>query len=551
MSMGLSVRIRLWGPVFLALALAPACSPESAPAGAGGSTSTSGSGGNGGAGASSSSGATTTTITTTTTTTTETATTTDTTGAGGTGPADPCETPPAGTVDAPAEGEPNDTLATANGLPPGKKGFIGSLCPAGDVDFYGVVLLGGESLSVAVNDGNGGCPASALPFVSILDAAGNAIASDTGFGCVTLAPKASPALAGLPAGAYYVRIASSEPLPVGSYAIDISVRAPGCGDDIVQLGEGEQCDDGNESGGDGCSGACQLEGDFVDEVESNGTQATATPLSGAQGGVGALSPEGDLDFYSFAIATPGSAVSAVVSDGLGGCPYGFVGSITLFGPNGTVLAGSDGGGLDGCPFLDPVIATGATGLPAGSYAIKVVTVLPSVQPLYVLGVSVQPPGCGDAVQVAGEQCDDGNSASGDGCSSACVVEPPWEIEPNDTQAKATPLWPGTSRWRARLTPAGERDWYSFTVAQGANVTLSTNAPGNAGACDFDTLLHLVNAQGVQLKSNDNAGVNACSKLAPATDPEVANMAAGTYFVWVEDISEIPLTPSYELRIDLQ
>src|SRR5690348_6116771 len=32
------------------------------------------------------------------------------------------------------------------------------------------------------------------------------------------------------------------------------------------------------------------------------------------------------------------------------------------------------------------------------------------------------PGCGDGVLQDGEQCDDGNGASGDGCSSACVVE---------------------------------------------------------------------------------------------------------------------------------
>src|SRR5690349_19089476 len=35
------------------------------------------------------------------------------------------------------------------------------------------------------------------------------------------------------------------------------------------------------------------------------------------------------------------------------------------------------------------------------------------------------PGCGDAVQnVDGEQCDDGNFASHDGCSSGCLTESP-------------------------------------------------------------------------------------------------------------------------------
>ncbi|MBK8156763.1 MAG: DUF4215 domain-containing protein [Streptococcus sp.] len=30
--------------------------------------------------------------------------------------------------------------------------------------------------------------------------------------------------------------------------------------------------------------------------------------------------------------------------------------------------------------------------------------------------------CGDAVLSISEQCDDGNTASGDGCSTSCIVE---------------------------------------------------------------------------------------------------------------------------------
>jgi cysteine-rich repeat protein len=35
-----------------------------------------------------------------------------------------------------------------------------------------------------------------------------------------------------------------------------------------------------------------------------------------------------------------------------------------------------------------------------------------------------PPACGDGTVDAGEQCDDGNTANGDGCSSTCQTEPP-------------------------------------------------------------------------------------------------------------------------------
>jgi cysteine-rich repeat protein len=44
-------------------------------------------------------------------------------------------------------------------------------------------------------------------------------------------------------------------------------------------------------------------------------------------------------------------------------------------------------------------------------------------------VSVQPPGCGDDLVSPGEECDDGNLVSGDGCDDLCFVEP---LVGNDT-----------------------------------------------------------------------------------------------------------------------
>lgn len=41
---------------------------------------------------------------------------------------------------------------------------------------------------------------------------------------------------------------------------------------------------------------------------------------------------------------------------------------------------------------------------------------------YELELSLQPAACGDAVQNWTEECDDGNTVDGDGCSSSCVVE---------------------------------------------------------------------------------------------------------------------------------
>jgi cysteine-rich repeat protein len=36
--------------------------------------------------------------------------------------------------------------------------------------------------------------------------------------------------------------------------------------------------------------------------------------------------------------------------------------------------------------------------------------------------------CGDGILTGWETCEDGNTASGDGCSSDCVIEPGWKCE---------------------------------------------------------------------------------------------------------------------------
>ncbi|MDB5218280.1 MAG: Multiple EGF-like-domain protein 3 precursor, partial [Myxococcaceae bacterium] len=42
---------------------------------------------------------------------------------------------------------------------------------------------------------------------------------------------------------------------------------------------------------------------------------------------------------------------------------------------------------------------------------------------FTMLVTVSPPGCGDGLVAGVEQCDDGNSVAGDGCSSTCTFEP--------------------------------------------------------------------------------------------------------------------------------
>ncbi|HVK68520.1 MAG TPA: hypothetical protein VM694_28875, partial [Polyangium sp.] len=60
---------------------------------------------------------------------------------------------------------------------------------------------------------------------------------------------------------------------------------------------GEECDDGNNEAGDGCSPECTVE---LGEVEPNDTPGQASPYK--EPFLAKIAPEGDVDFVSFTVA---------------------------------------------------------------------------------------------------------------------------------------------------------------------------------------------------------------------------------------------------------
>jgi cysteine-rich repeat protein len=88
--------------------------------------------------------------------------------------------------------------------------------------------------------------------------------------------------------------------------------------------------------------------------------------------------------------------------------------------------------------------------------------------------------CGDGIAECGEECDDGNTISGDGCSSSCEVEdalcvPDWELSCNTSDTWST-LWSGAtdavgsyscSSW----DESGREYAYTFQPQQSGEVTL--------------------------------------------------------------------------------
>jgi cysteine-rich repeat protein len=446
------------------------------------------------------------------------------------------------------ETEPNNSGATGNALA-GFKGAVGQINPIGDQDYFVVdVTVAGSSLYALVNDGKGQCPSGFDSKMYLYDANNVLVASDDDSGpsaCSMLDPMTDPLLTNLAVGKYKLMVEDLNNNDLQSYyVLDYSVKAPGCGDGFLQVGE--QCDDSNLANGDGCSSTCHLEKNFVPETEPNGALSPNALPMGADGFIGSINPAGDNDFFTINVTVPGSSLFAKTSNGYGGCPAGADTKIFLLDANSVQLATDDNGGVSPCSLISPINSVAATNLAVGTYYVQVQSANATKIPTYILELRVTPPGCGDGVLQNGEQCDDGNNTSNDGCSSACVVEPPYELEPNPDRMTATPAWPGISHWIGSIAPLGDHDFFAFTVPMGMGmVKLETHDVGNAATCGFDTKIYLWDAMGATfIGSDDDSGISSCSLLSKAVPP-------GNYFVEVQRFNDSQTIGAYQIDLTIQ
>jgi cysteine-rich repeat protein len=153
-----------------------------------------------------------------------------------------------------------------------------------------------------------------------------------------------------------------------------------CGDGVIQVLAGEQCDHGDSNGatGDGCSADCQiLSGRYASAVFS-----FQTSLNGYTGGVGELNSPLVQGNFVAPVTSPGGTLKVWLDDGFGGCPVGVAENASLvLSFEGGELA--DAGGTGTCPAIT------AVQVPSGFYS---VTVGASARiQYYVLEVQVTPP----------------------------------------------------------------------------------------------------------------------------------------------------------------
>ncbi len=210
---------------------------------------------------------------------------------------------------------------------------------------------------------------------------------------------------------------------------------PVCGDGMV-LG-GEVCDDGNTASNDGCDAtcaavetgyACLQDTTPMDNICDTGGAGSVVPVCGDGMVIG-----GEVCDDGNTVANDGcDATCAAVETGYvclqdttpmdNICDTGGAGSVVPVCGDGIVIGGEvcDDGNTaanDGCDATCAAVETG--------YAcLQDTTPMDNICDTGGAGSVV--PVCGDAIIVGSEVCDDGNTATGDGCDAACALEPGYQ-----------------------------------------------------------------------------------------------------------------------------
>ncbi|MBK6514128.1 MAG: DUF4215 domain-containing protein [Polyangiaceae bacterium] len=466
------------------------------------------------------------------------------------------------TVEAGCETEPNNTDLTADDFAAHQVGGVvnGFVDPSGDANWYSFTLSGAGTISAETLDGILGTTCASNDVDSRIRIFSDAdlvtpVATDddSGAGFCSLATTGL-----LAAGTYYIVVDAStfDPTLTFDYALTITENLAICGDGGID--PGEQCDDGNLVNGDGCSSTCQSECPGLVESEVNDTFDVADgPMANNVQNCGAITPNGDDDFWSFTIGLT-STVTFETFDASGnqGCPDANDTHIFLFGTDGVtqISSNDDLGAGDRCSRIV------RTNMPAGTYFLRVIEfedngpiggyrvrarVDAACGNAIVEGTEecdggatcnadcTRIPVCGDGFIDAPETCDDSNTNNGDGCSSLCVLENLFnETEPNDDGATATATndflaaaangpFSVDTMISGAISPAGDDDVYAVTNPTASPIIFTAETFSNAAgtACvTTDTDIRVRDAGGAQLALSQDEGQGACSHISYQLNP---------------------------------
>ncbi|HKO92158.1 MAG TPA: DUF4215 domain-containing protein [Polyangiaceae bacterium] len=209
-----------------------------------------------------------------------------------------------------------------------------------------------------------------------------------------------------------------------------------CGDSL-QIGE-EQCDDGNVLGDDGCTATCQLERDYVCPTPGQPCVSSVTcgdrRLSGDEKCDDGNTTAGDgcsatcTSEEGFTCPITGALCVAVCGDGLVRGAERCDDANTTPGDGCSATCGNEDGFACGAPGQLCFETTCGDGSTEGSEGCDDGA---ADRPFDGCFQCVREPECtlgecdavcGDGLRYTGEACDDGNTNDGDGCSATCQIE---------------------------------------------------------------------------------------------------------------------------------
>jgi cysteine-rich repeat protein len=346
-------------------------------------------------------------------------------------------------------------------------------------------------------------------------------------GCSRLEPRRDRFARDLLAGTYFVAVRGRG--GGGRYALRVEAVAPRCGNALIERRAGEVCDDGNAAAGDGCSASCAIE--------------PRAELRGPGGGPvvvrGAIVRLGERAHHRLSLSAPTTLAVRSSVPSPGRCAEGAARLLlTLLDASGREVGRADAG--DGCPRIQADVESWAR-VPAGTYALVVEERDgDALVPAYALELELRPSGCGDGALEDGEPCDDGNLASGDGCSSRCAREVSAVLTGAALAPQTVPL---------SLPSAGASAWVRLELLATVAVVAETFAPRSSSCAVADTVLELLAADGrTVLARDDQGGMGRCSRL-DGLRLAALRLPAGTYYLRVTEGGGDTALPALELVVE--
>lgn len=325
---------------------------------------------------------------------------------------------------------------------------------------------------------------------------------------------------------------------------DITVQEIVCGDG--ERTRPEECDDGNEVAGDGCSEVCVWEcSDDPNEEVEQASELLAIPVEGPTASFPEQVHCQDTGPDTFVVdLEPSEAVRVTLEPGgtlTTSCDQLDL-ELTLRGEEDAVALE-----LTEMPD-DEACRVVAFDAPAGGRLLFAVEQAEPMTPIdYRLEFEIAIPNCGDEVVQGLEQCDDGNEVSDDGCSPACTLD--------DATCDVRDVWSGETAvgMGASGSTDGESDDHDSgcvpVTSEDVVYAVSLNndevvvaSLRNAGT-DFDTVLSvrtLCRDVASEIARNNDGDT-------PASEVVFQAEADTTYYVIVDGYQGA--TGNYELTLD--